>query len=368
MMAFFVMGFIDLTGIGSNYVKADFGLTDTAANIFPSLVFIWFLLFSVPLGMLMNRIGRKKTVLIGLYITLAALALLLTNYSLIIITLSFSLLGIGNTVMQVSLNPLISNIVPPKKTASALTMGQMVKAVASFTAPIIAAWSALYFGNWRILFLVYLVQGVIAAVMLQKEQIKEEEISVRAPSIKNTFSLLKDPFILALFTGITCHVGIDVGINVTVPRLVAEKLNTDLYSAGYVPSIYFLFRIAGAMAGIYILAKFSNKKFFVASIVLITAALAGFCIFKLKFALYACVAVCGFANANIFSILFSQALKHLPKMKNEISGLMITGIFGGTLFLFFMGIMSDITLSQNGAVAVMGAGALYLIILSLKLK
>ena len=61
MLAFFAMGFVDLVGIASNYLKADLGLSDSEANIFPSLVFFWFLIFSVPTGMLMNRIGRKKT-------------------------------------------------------------------------------------------------------------------------------------------------------------------------------------------------------------------------------------------------------------------------------------------------------------------
>ena len=69
MLAFFAMGFVDLVGIASNYLKADLGLSDSEANIFPSLVFFWFLIFSVPTGMLMNRIGRKKTVLLSLIVT-----------------------------------------------------------------------------------------------------------------------------------------------------------------------------------------------------------------------------------------------------------------------------------------------------------
>lgn len=75
MLAFFAMGFVDLVGIASNYVKADLNLTDSEANIFPSLVFFWFLIFSVPTGMLMNRIGRKKTVLLSLVVTFFSLLL-----------------------------------------------------------------------------------------------------------------------------------------------------------------------------------------------------------------------------------------------------------------------------------------------------
>ena len=69
MLCLLAMGFVDLVGIASNYVKEDLGLTDSEANIFPSLVFFWFLIFSVPTGMLMNRIGRKKTVLLSLGVT-----------------------------------------------------------------------------------------------------------------------------------------------------------------------------------------------------------------------------------------------------------------------------------------------------------
>ena len=65
MLCFFVMGFVDLVGTASNYVQKDLSLTDAQANLFPSLVFFWFLIFSVPTGMLMNRIGRKRTVLIS---------------------------------------------------------------------------------------------------------------------------------------------------------------------------------------------------------------------------------------------------------------------------------------------------------------
>ena len=75
MLSFFAMSFVDLVGTGTNFIKKDFGLSDTMAGLFPLMVFLWFLIFSVPTGLLMNRIGRRKTVLISLVVT--ALALLL---------------------------------------------------------------------------------------------------------------------------------------------------------------------------------------------------------------------------------------------------------------------------------------------------
>ena len=142
MLAFFAMGFVDLVGIASNYLKADLGLSDSEANIFPSLVFFWFLIFSVPTGMLMNRIGRKKTVLLSLIVTFLSLMIPIFDDAYMVMLISFSLLGIGNALMQTSLNPLLSNIVSGDKLASSLTFGQFVKAIASFLAPYIAMWGA----------------------------------------------------------------------------------------------------------------------------------------------------------------------------------------------------------------------------------
>ena len=130
MLTFFAMGFVDLVGIASNYVKADLGLTDSVANIFPSLVFFWFLIFSVPTGMLMNRIGRKKTVILSLIVTVASLLLPLAGDSFGIMLCSFSLLGIGNALMQTSLNPLVSSVIRGGNLAATLTFGQFVKAIA----------------------------------------------------------------------------------------------------------------------------------------------------------------------------------------------------------------------------------------------
>lgn len=142
MLCFFVMGFVDLVGTASNYVQKDLNLTDSEANLFPSLVFFWFLIFSVPTGMLMNRIGRKKTVLISLAVTAVSLFIPAFGDSYPLMLIAFSLLGIGNAIMQTSLNPLVSNLISGDKLASTLTFGQFVKAIASFLAPVIAAWGA----------------------------------------------------------------------------------------------------------------------------------------------------------------------------------------------------------------------------------
>ena len=163
MFCFFTMGFVDLVGTASNYVKQDLNLSDTVANFLPSLVFFWFLIFSVPTGVLMNKIGRKKTVMLSLIVTVVSLLLPIFSENFVVMLVSFSLLGIGNTLMQTSLNPLVSMYVKDHL-ASTLTFGQFIKAIASFLAPIIASWGAaatipsLGLG-WRVLFPIYMIVG-----------------------------------------------------------------------------------------------------------------------------------------------------------------------------------------------------------------
>ena len=364
MLCFFAMGFVDLVGIASNYVKEDLALSDSAANLFPSLVFFWFLIFSVPTGILMNKIGRKNTVLLSLVVTVVSLIMPIFGESYAYMLAAFSLLGIGNALMQTSLNPLITNIIQGDKLASMMTFGQFVKAIASFMAPYIAMWGATAaipsFGlGWRVLFPVYGAIGILAALLLAASPIQREQVSGRASGFAASFRLLGKSVVLLCFLSIMCHVGIDVGTNTTAPKLLMERVGMTLTEAGFATSLYFIFRTVGCLSGSFILSKFSHKKFLLVSIVLLALAICGMFLGTSKVVLYASIAMVGFGNSNIFSIVFSQALLAVPEQQNEVSGLMIMGLFGGTIFPLLMGFASD-AVGQGGAIAVMGIGVLYL--------
>ncbi|MDE6564665.1 MAG: MFS transporter [Muribaculaceae bacterium] len=371
MLCFFAMGFVDLVGTASNYVQKDLGLTDSQANLFPSLVFFWFLIFSVPTGMLMNRIGRKKTVLLSLVITAVSLVFPVFGDSYTIMLISFSLLGIGNAVMQTSLNPLVANLISPDKLASTLTFGQFVKAIASFLAPILAAWGATtYFPTfglgWRALFVIYAVICVLSVSALAATPIDEERPD-KASGIGECLKLLGKPFILLCFIGIMCHVGIDVGTNTTAPKIIMERLRMPLEEAGFATSVYFIFRTAGCFLGAFILRSMSPKIFFGISVLMMLAAMCMLFVCGTLTSIYVALALIGFGNSNIFSVVFSQAILSTPDEKNEVSGLMIMGLFGGTVFPLAMGFAADAA-GQVGAVAVMTVGVAYLMYYTLKIK
>ena len=374
MLCFFCMGFVDLVGTASNYVKKDLDLTDSVANIFPSLVFFWFLIFSVPTGMLMNKIGRKKTVLLSLAVTVLSLLIPLFGENFAVMLAAFSLLGIGNALMQTSLNPLVSTVMGGGRSAegrsqgenlaSTLTFGQFIKAIASFSAPYLATWGATQvipeFGlNWRILFAIFLVVGVLSTLWLAATPIEEQPIEGKASSFVECFKLLGTPIVLLSFLGIMCHVGIDVGTNVTAPKILQERLGIPLEEALSATGVYFIFRTIGCLTGSVFLRVLKTRTFFIISVVMMAASMILMAIGDTKMLLYAGISLVGYGNSNIFSMCFAQALTAMPEKQNEVSGLMIMGLFGGTLFPLLMGFASD-AVGQIGAVFVIFVGVVYL--------
>ena len=364
MLCFFCMGFVDLVGIASNYVKENLQLTDSVANIFPSLVFFWFLIFSVPTGLLMNKIGRKKTVLLSLIVTVVSLLLPLFGETFVIMLVAFSLLGIGNALMQTSLNPLVSTVMGDGNLASTLTFGQFVKAIASFSAPYLAMWGATQvipeFGlNWRILFAIFFVMGTLSTLWLWGTPIDEPTVEGKPSTFVECIKLLGTPIVLLSFLGIMCHVGIDVGTNTTAPKILIERLGMTLNEAAFATSLYFIFRTIGCFTGSFFLRVLPARTFFVISVVMMALSMCGLFVGTEKWMLYAAIALVGYGNSNIFSICFAQALTSMPDKQNEVSGLMIMGLFGGTVFPLLMGIASD-AVGQAGAVAVMAIGVAYL--------
>ena len=375
MLCFFTMGFVDMVGIASNYVKEDLGLTDTMANTLPMLVFLWFLLFSIPTSLMMNKIGRKNTVLLSLVMTLGAMVIPVFTLNFFMLLLSFSLLGIGNAIMQTSLNPLVDSVMKGGASASTLTFGQFIKSIASFLAPIIASWGATSnaFGfGWRVLYPIYLGVGVLFTLLLFGTRINEVQANQEQKPVgeqfAGAFALLGNPFILFCFLAIFCHVGIDVGTSVIAPKVLIENLGISLNEAAIIGTIYFIAKAVSSFSGSLIMKFLKDWAFLFVSVAMMLVALIGLYVGSTLWELYGAVALMGFANGNPFSIVFARALQAVPDKKNEVSGLLIMGICGGGVFLPIMGLASDAVGGQAGAIAILSIGVLYLLAFWLKGK
>ncbi|SFE07097.1 MFS transporter [Thermophagus xiamenensis] len=360
LFGFFVMGFVDVVGISTSYVQQDFNLSDSVANLLPMMVFLWFFVFSVPTGLLMNKLGRKNTVLLSMAITVVAMLVPWIAYSYGIALLAFALLGIGNTILQVSLNPLVTNVVSEEQLTSRLTLGQFVKAISSFLGPIIAGFAATSLGNWKILFPLFAAITLLSGLWLWLVPIPREESNEKSTSFSDAFGLLKDKTILLLFLGILFVVGVDVGMNTATPKFLMERAGLPLEKAGLGTSLYFAARTIGALTGAILLAKLSSMGFFRVSMIVAVASTVLMVFSHSTVVILILVALIGFSIANIFSIIFSMALQKRPDRGNEISGLMIMGVSGGAVLPPIMGIASD-AIGQTGSILVILVGMLYLL-------
>jgi FHS family L-fucose permease-like MFS transporter len=354
-LGFFVMGFVDVVGIATNYAKKDFQLRDSVANLLPFTVFLWFAFLSVPVGSLMNRLGRRMTVLVGLAITAVAMLVPLVNYSFITLLIAFALVGIGNTILQVSLNPLLMNVVGADRLASALTGGQLAKSLASFLGPVIAGVASAYMGSWREIFYVFAAVSVLNGIWLWSTQITEASVTPgvvpgtppgvapgKALTAMASLRLLSDSKIRMLVMGVICIVGIDVGLNTTLPRFVMGRCGIPLEKAGFATSLYFVSRTAGSLVGIPLLRRFTGKQFLAWTAALGMAALALLLAGSQIWLMGIATVLLGLAVANVFPILFSAALQRAASHQNEVSGLMIMGVAGGAILLPVMGLVEDI--------------------------
>ncbi|MDR1408373.1 MAG: MFS transporter [Tannerella sp.] len=363
LFGFFIMGVVDLTGTAINYVKVDFALNDTTANLLSLSCFFWFLVLSVPTGFLMNRIGRKNTVLASFLFTLTGLLLPFVNYNFLFSILAFTLIGIGNTMIQVALNPLVSNVVSKKKLTGALTMGQFIKSLSSWLGPNVAAWLAGTTLGWKYVFPVFAAVTLLAALWLWLAPVREDEREKKAVSFLSTFSLLKDTRILLLFIGILILVGVDVGMNATLPKYLMEKCPdvTSVPEADRLKSyFYFIVRAIGAFAGGILLMKIPERKFYAASALLSLAGLVLILFCSSLWSILGCVALFALGYSNLFAIVFAKALKHVPEKANEVSSLLIVGVSGGILALL-LGAASDLFGTQWAAVLILAIAWLYIV-------
>lgn len=342
LFGFFVMGFCDIVGISSDYVQRSFNWSPLMTGFVPSMVFVWFLFLGIPVGNRMNKWGRKNTVLISMAITIVGMILPLLVYDSVTCMAAYALLGIGNAILQVSLNPLLNNVITNKALlTSSLTVGQVIKATSSLVGPEIVLLSVGFWGadKWYYCFPILGLVTLLSAVWLIATPIEREKAAVsdKNLSMYQTFALLKDRTILLLFLGIFFIVGVDVATNFISSKLMAVRFFWIDEQVKFAPQVYFLSRTVGALLGAFLLTRIAEMKYFRMNIVACIVALLVLIGVEDATVNMICIGAIGFFASSVFSIIYSMALQALPEKANQISGLMITAVAGGGVVTPVMG-------------------------------
>jgi fucose permease len=348
LMAFFVMSFVDLVGIGKDYVNDDLHLSGFILGFIPFAAFIWFFFLSVPIGILQSRTSKKFMLNIGMGVTGLGLLIPFFIYNYFMVLVAFALLGIGNTILQVSANPLIVDVVPDNRKSSFLSFSQFVKAIGSMIGAPLAAVFVSRFGNWKLEFLVFGIVSILSVLWLGAIKIEETEQKEVKATLGSSFKLLNDNFVLLMVLSIFLVVGIDVGFNAHSGQFLISQFGFDIKEAKLGRSVYFLGRTLGTFSGAIMLTKISSRKFFMWTSILGLVCLIAILIFKSHLIAWVLVFLIGLAVANIFPLVFSITIEKHPTRGNEISGLMMMAISGGAFIPLLIGWVSDISSVASG--------------------
>ncbi len=343
LMSFFVMSIIDLVGISVDRVQEDMQLSNTLAQLIPSVTFLWFFLLSVPIGIIQSRIGKRLMLNIGMGVTALGLMIPFAFYSFAMILVGFTFLGIGNTIIQVSANPLLVDVVPGNRTSSFLSFSQFVKAIGSMVGPPLAAVLASRFGDWKLMYLVFGLVSVISIIWLSSVKIVESKQEEIKATLKSSFKLLGNSYILIMVLSIFLVVGIDVGFNSNSGQFLMKQFGIAPDAATMGRSVYFFGRLLGTFAGAILLTSVSSRKLFIWTSVLGIIAFGALLLIKSQLIAWGLVFITGVAIANIFPLVFSLCVEKFPTRSNEISGLIMMAISGGAIIPLIVGGLSDIS-------------------------
>lgn len=373
LISFFVMSFIDLVGTGVDELKQDSEIPVYILQLIPFVAFIWFFLLSVPVGIFQDKYGKKRILNIGILITAAGLLFPVFGNTLPVILIAFGLLGIGNTILQVSANPLLIDVVPEDRASSFLSLSQFVKSLGSMVGPFVAGMAGPWIagllgdnsaGSWRYGLYLFALISLISWVWLASVKIEESNQTENRASLKSCFKLLGNRYVLTMVIGIFVVVGIDVAINSNIGTFLSEKLGVGDEAAKYAKSLYFLAKMTGTFIGAILLTRWSARNFLIGSALLATVSLIILAFTPNELSAWIIIFITSLGISNIFPLIFSITVKNLPSRANEISGLMIMAVSGGALIPFLVGYAMSINV--NGGIFVLLACTIYLIIIALR--
>ncbi|MEN8225644.1 MAG: MFS transporter, partial [Bacteroidota bacterium] len=373
LLAFFVMSFVDLVGTGVDELKQSAETPRYILQLIPFVAFIWFFLLSVPIGIWQDKIGKKKALNIGIFITAIGLFVPVFGNTISIILVAFALLGIGNTIVQVSANPLLMDIVPTKRSSSYMSFSQFVKSIGSMIGPFVAAVIGPKLavllgdhsteGTWRYGLYLFGVIAILSWGWLSSVKINETQFEGKRATFSSCFKLLRNKFILMMVMGIFLVVGIDVAMNSNIGNFLEYKIGIDTEAAKYGKSMYFFAKMIGTFIGAILLTRLPSKGFLIGSSILAIVSLLALAFTPNAIFAWVIIFVVSLGVSNIFPLIFSIAVRKMPDRSNEISGLMMMAISGGALIPFIVGLSMELWLP--GGIFILVGCAVYLLFVGL---
>ncbi|QZT37598.1 MFS transporter [Halosquirtibacter xylanolyticus] len=365
LITWFVISFVtNILGPIMPAIIDNYQLSLTMASFLPFSFFLAYGIMSIPAGVMIERIGEKRSMLVAFLLTLSGSAIFafIPTYSMALVSLF--ILGIGMAMLQVIINPLMRAAAGEEHFAFYSVLGQLVFGAASFVSPKVYTylvgqleptakmnavksffmgripdalpWISLYW-IFTVLFIVMLV--FIAVLKFPKVELQEDE---KTSSKQEYMSLLKKPLVWMFTLGIMAYVGTEQGLANWMSQFLSQYHGVDPVKVGAdVVGTFWGNMSIGCLVGLLLLKLLDSqlvlKCFTISSMVALGVAL-----FGSAEAAVLSFKVLGFLISVMFSIIFSLALNSYTNNPGAFSGILCSGIFGGALVPMIIGTLGDV--------------------------
>ena len=370
LVTFFVISFLtNILGALNSSVSESFQLNETMAGFLPFSFFIAYGVMSIPAGLMVERFGEKKLMLIAFVISLVGSLVFAKFPSFSVFVFSLFTIGTGMAILQVVINPLLRITGGEENYAFTSVIAQLVFGIASYASPQVYSWLVVgiqendpskaiqFFGSitpegmswismyWVFAILSLLMVAIIFVTKFPKVELNDDE---KAGSKSTYLELFKNKYVVLYFFGIFSYVGAEQGISYWMSKFLNETHGFDYQTVGADAVAYFwLLMTVGGVLGLILLkvldSKIVLKIFTIAAIISFAMALFG----SAQVSLYSFM-FSGFFLAVMFPIIFSLALNSVKEHHGSFAGILVTAIMGGAVVQLIVGFISDMVSLQVG--------------------
>jgi fucose permease len=371
LLTFFVISFLtNILGALNPNVSQGYSLTETMAGFLPFAFFIAYGIMSVPSGILVEKWGEKRMMIIAFAFGFAGALSFAMSPSFNVYLISLFTIGAGMAALQVVINPLLRVSGGEANFAFFSVMAQLIFGLASFISPQMYSYlvSNIDAGNTDKPFIalmtglvpegfswvsVYWVFAVISLVMISvvammkfpKVELQEDE---KSGSRESYFELFKNKYVILFFIGMFCYVGTEQGISYWMSKFLSKyhAFDADTIGADAVSYFWGLMTVGGIL-GLVLLKLIDSKLvlrwFTICAIISLSAGLFG----SGEIALWA-FPIAGFFLSVMYPVIVSLGLNSVAKHHGSFAGILMTGIAGGAIVQILIGALSDITSLRTG--------------------
>ncbi len=367
---FFIIAFV--TGLPSPLgviVKDQFGLNNFQSQLGFFANFLAYLFMGIPSGIMVEKLGYKKTALIALVIGFTGVFVMFLGGQVAMFYVYISgafLAGFTMCLLNTVVNPMITILGSEDGANQRLNFGGALNSLAATIVPMVAGWMmGASTGKTMqiddVNSLLFLAMGIFAVVffVLLFVKIPEPEASKNENIIENIKHALSYRHLTLGIIAIFIYVGVEIGIPSIANLFMVNELNMDPGLAGSLVGTYWLLMLVGRLTGAALGKKFSSKQMltFVSSLALIlllvaisnpdiTVKMPGISStlsiqmttvpLSVMF-----IILCGFCTSVMWPGIFNLATIGMGKYMAIASGLFMTMVVGGGIIPLVQGVVAD---------------------------